>query len=146
MYGVSGADMATILALPHNRPSQPNEKQEDNMNKTIFLVALCTAFLLASAIQVSSAPPGLRLAGTYYLQGTETCVYTEFKYPPQGAYSGFDNTFSLQEDATTRSFHQEGKLVLDRDGTGYVEFSSMLIFINCWFSFFFSIFILSGVF
>jgi hypothetical protein len=102
------------------------------MKKTIFLVGLCTVFLLVSAMIVSSAPPGLRLSGTYYLQGVRKCVYTPYEYP-QGEdphippYSGFDNTFELLRPATTRTYHNEGTLVLYRDGTGTAALNVLAI-------------------
>jgi len=99
------------------------------MKKTIFLVTLCMAFLLASAIQVSSAPrSGVSLSGTYHVQGTVTCVqssyYVEGDVQP---FTGFDNTFQLSAPATTRSRHTEGTLVLNTDGTGTVQLRHLQI-------------------
>lgn len=99
------------------------------MKRTIFLVALCMAFLLASAIQVSSAPrSGVSLSGTYHVQGIATCVQTSFvnggiPHP----FTGFDNTFELQMPATTRTRHMEGTLVLSSDGTGTAQLRHLQI-------------------
>ena len=89
------------------------------MKKNLFLVGLCTVFLLVTATNLLSAPKGgITLSGTYYLQGTSTCVQTPFGSPGSEAPLGFDSTFKLELPATTRSRHIEGTLVLNRDGTG----------------------------
>ena len=112
-----------------NQPSHPNEEQEAQMKKTIFLVGLCMAFLLVSVIQVSSAPrSGVSLSGTYYLQGTSTCVQTPLVAGNVSPYTGFDNTLVLLNSATMRIRHTEGTLVLNRDGTGTADMNTMQIY------------------
>jgi hypothetical protein len=90
------------------------------MKKAGCIFTLCVALLLMSAINVPAAPKQkpLALSGTYYLQGTGTCVQTPYVPGYVTPWTGFDNTFALLQPATTRTRHYEGTLVLNTDGTG----------------------------
>lgn len=83
------------------------------MKRMLSLAAFGLVIIITLAIDVLAVPPIENLKGTYALTGTRECVYGA-----PGAVFGAGPTYSLPSDPSLRIGHIEGKLIINRDGTG----------------------------
>lgn len=89
------------------------------MRKIGVLIALMAMVFVTAAEGAGQGQDHRALRGTYALNGTRVCTYTS-----QGGF-GPAPTYTLSDDATTRTAIFTGELNLNGDGTGTAVFKLM---------------------
>ncbi len=87
----------------------------------IILTVIIVAIALPTAI-LAEPPIGKVLEGKYSYVGSRVCVQTPFGAPGEPAPPGFGPNYHLLNYGNVRTGHYKGKLELNRDGTGTLDY------------------------